>query len=81
MTHDPRQGFDLMSLHMAGFRQLSLYSLMAGNCMSVPVIGSVLLAATWPLSCVGVRMMSQVTYDLIGDSTFSISHLSWILNH
>lgn len=41
-----RHGFDLERLNMEDFSRSSLYSLMAGNAMSIPVIGTVLHAVT-----------------------------------
>ena len=42
-----RQGFDVERLRMQGNRKPHLWPLLAGNCMSVPVIGSVLMAVSW----------------------------------
>ena len=49
VTWPIRHGFEVERLRMSAFRKPNLYSLLAGNAMSVCVVGSVLQAVTWRL--------------------------------
>ena len=46
LTAPPRQGFDISAVRFPRQARRHLYTRMAGNAMSVPVVGTILLAAT-----------------------------------